>query len=569
MYRRALPMVVVGLLASALLPTPFTHPAAAQAPKQQKLILEPASSRTLFTFEGLYPQKKGLCDFRQKKPIKAVYRGLLELILNSDGSIEAINALSFSNYLRGLAEVPRSWPIDSLKAQAIAARSYALESLRRNASLSKKREYDICSTDQCQVYRGAMIELGAFGERWVNAVEGTKGKVLTYNGAVLPAYYFSTSDGRTRSSFPGGSPQPWLPSVSGEDAKAPLAHWTARIRLTDLTAILRTEGDWKSTASITRVARTTSGIQLSGGGTSRTATLTDFRNSLNNEAPCEFPKRYPTQDGASDGSSLPQTVPSETFTISQSGGTVIISGRGWGHGVGMSQWGARYMAGAGDSSTTILKHFYGPARVTAVKEPGQIRVLAAQGLRAARISIDGPVHVRTETGSVLAPGTKFEVTGGKVFTIRRGIGPKLKPVLTIVPTVADLASMPGETLTVAFTTSRSARVSVVLHDGDTVLAQTKSKSLVSGVNQLALPLVGPTGLPVPPGKYELLIRGYDGLDHVVSTPIAVTLAAPTPIPTRAPQPTGSQSRAWFIAVAAVLAVGLAGFLFRRRVISRT
>src|SRR6266542_4844238 len=177
------------LLSAWLLPTAVASstslPPTAPPPR---LILEPAAARTLFTFEGLYPQKKGLCEFRQKKPIRAKYRGTLELILQPDGSIEVIDALSFSHYLRGLAEVPNSWPQAALKAQAIAARSYALESLQGNAS--KGREYDICSTDQCQVYRGAAIELGAFGERWVSAVEGTKGKVLTYNSAVLPAYYF-------------------------------------------------------------------------------------------------------------------------------------------------------------------------------------------------------------------------------------------------------------------------------------------------------------------------------------------------------------------------------------------
>src|SRR5258708_34361901 len=192
-------------------------------PPPQRLILTPSSPGTLFTFEGLYPQKRRLCDFKQPKPLRAKYRGRLELVLRNDGSIGLIDALSFSNYLRGLAEVPSSWPAEALKAQVIAARSYALQSLRATQSLSGSRGYDICSTDACQVYRGAAIELGAFGERWVQAVESTRGKVLTYNGRVLPAYYFSTSSGSTRSSFPGGPPQPCLPAVSGEYAPAPPA----------------------------------------------------------------------------------------------------------------------------------------------------------------------------------------------------------------------------------------------------------------------------------------------------------------------------------------------------------
>src|SRR5438105_3100433 len=213
-------------------------------PPKPRLILTPLSSKTLFTFEGLYPQKKKVCDFKQPKPLRAKYRGRLELVLRDDGSVGVIDALSFSNYLRGLAEVPTSWPEEALKAQVIAARSYALQSLRATRSTASVRGYDICSTDHCQVYRGASIELGPFGERWVSAVENTRGKILTYNDRVLPAYYFSTSTGRTRSSFPGGTPQPWLPSVSGEDGAAPLAQWTAAVTLADLAPILQKSSDW-------------------------------------------------------------------------------------------------------------------------------------------------------------------------------------------------------------------------------------------------------------------------------------------------------------------------------------
>jgi len=132
-------------------------------PPKPRLILTPLSSKTLFTFEGLYPQKKKVCDFKQPKPLRAKYRGRLELVLRDDGSVGVIDALSFSNYLRGLAEVPPSWPIEALEAQVIAARSYALQSLRATQASAASRGYDICSTDQCQVYRGASIELGAFG----------------------------------------------------------------------------------------------------------------------------------------------------------------------------------------------------------------------------------------------------------------------------------------------------------------------------------------------------------------------------------------------------------------------
>jgi SpoIID/LytB domain protein len=500
-------------------------PAASSPP--QRLILTPASPNTLFTFEGLYPQKKGVCDFKQPKPLRAKYRGRLDLVLRNDGSIGLIDALSFSNYLRGLAEVPTSWPEEALKAQVIAARSYALQSLRATQSLSGSRGYDICSTDACQVYRGAAIELGAFGERWVQAVEGTRGRILTYNGRVLPAYYFSTSTGRTRSSFPGGTPQPWLPSVSGEDGAAPLATWTATVTLSDLAAVMQKGGDWPG-GTISSVSQSGDHVTVAGSGHSVTKLRSTIENDLNNEGPCLFPKKYPSQTGSAKHGPLPQTVPSSTYTVTQKGNTVTFSGRGWGHGVGMSQYGANYMAAAGSSSTQILKHFYGPAQITTVREPGQIRVLAADGLNLARVQIDGPVRVTTETGSVLATGNLFQVQGGKTLTITRGIGPNLTPVLQISPTVTAVSALAGAQVTIAFTNSRSARISVEIAGASGIVLTTPESSYVSGSNSVNVPLKDTNGTSLPYGSYTATVIGFDGLDHVRSMPVAISIGAPTP-----------------------------------------
>src|SRR5207244_7855173 len=167
--------------------------------------------------------------------------------------------------------------------------------------------------DACQVYRGAAIELGAFGERWVRAVESTRGRVLTYNGRVLPAYYFSTSTGRTRSSFPGGTPQPWLPSVSGQDGAAPLAHLPAAVTLGDLASILNAAGDWPGGA-ITSVSLNGERVTVAGNGRSISKLRSTVANDLNNEGPCLFPKKYPSRTGSAKRGPLPQTVPSSTYT---------------------------------------------------------------------------------------------------------------------------------------------------------------------------------------------------------------------------------------------------------------
>src|SRR5579864_348953 len=543
---------------------------AAAPPPAPRLILTPLSSTTLFTFEGLYPQKKNLCDFKQLKPLRAKYRGRLDLVLRPDGSIGVINGLSFSNYLRGLAEVPPSWPLDALKAQVIAARSYALQSLRATQASASSRGYDICSTDQCQVYRGASIELGAFGERWVQAVESTRGEVLTYNGHVLPAYYFSTSTGKTRSSFPGGTPQPWLPSVSGNDSQAPLAHWTAAVTLGDLATVLHANDDWPGGA-ITNVSLSGDRVTMTGSGHTVSKLRSTVANDLNSDGPCLFPMKYPSQTGSAKKGPLPQTVPSSTYTLTQSGGTIIFSGRGWGHGVGMSQYGANYMAAAGSSAAQILKHFYGPAQITSVREPGEIRVLAADGLNLARIQIDGPVKVTTETGSVLATGNVFQVTGGKQLTVQRGIGPSLQPVLQITSTATAFNEQPDATITIPFTNSRSARVSIEIANAQGVVVTTPETSYVSGQNSVSVPLRDAKNQALPAGSYTATVVGFDGLDHVRSTPIAITIGAPSTSPVAGGKPAATSTSALpYVLVAMGAIIVIAGLVVvARRRLSRT
>ena len=558
---------VFAVLIATLCVTPFGARASvvrAAAPPPQKLILTPASANTLFTFEGLYPQKKGVCDFKQLKPLRAKYRGRLELILRQDGSIGVIDGLTFSNYLRGLAEVPPSWPQEALRAQAIAARSYALASLKAARDVAASRGYDICSTDACQVYRGATIELGAFGEHWVRAVESTRGMVLTYGGRVLPAYYFSTSTGTTRRSFPGGTPQPWLPSVSGMDSQAPLAHWTATVTLSDLAAVMQASDDWPGGA-ITSVTLSGDRVTMTGSGHSVSKLRSTVENDLNNEAPCLFPKKYPSDTGSAKHGPLPQTVPSSTYTISQKGSVVTFSGRGWGHGIGMSQYGANYMAAAGSSATQILKHFYGPASITTVKEPGEIRVLVADGLQAARVSIAGPVTVTTETGSTLATGNLFQVAGGKTLTITRGIGPSAQPVLQLVANTSELSAKPGESVTIPFNASRASRVSVELAGPNGIILTTTETSYVSGDNTVTFPLKDSQNQDLPPGPYTATVIAYDGLDRVRSAPVAITVRAPNQPP---PSPARRSASNWVglgLALAFVVLFAASGlFVWRQR-----
>src|SRR5262249_55941229 len=160
------------------------------------------------------------------------------------------------------------------------------------------------------------------------------------------------------------------------DSQAPLAHWTATVTLGDLATVLHANDDWPGGA-ITSVSLSSERVTMTGSGHTVSKLRPTVANDLNSDAPRLFPKKYPSQAGSAKKGPLRQTVPSSTYTLMQTGSTLTFGGRGWGHGVGMSQYGANFMAAAGSSATQILKHFYGPAQITAVHEPGEIRVLAA------------------------------------------------------------------------------------------------------------------------------------------------------------------------------------------------
>jgi stage II sporulation protein D len=86
---------------------------------------------------------------------------------SDDGSLYLIGELGFEDYLKGIAEVPRSWPMEALKAQVVAARTYAMNSLQAGSSEGRALGYDLCATQACQVYLGMGVEAGAWGSRWV------------------------------------------------------------------------------------------------------------------------------------------------------------------------------------------------------------------------------------------------------------------------------------------------------------------------------------------------------------------------------------------------------------------
>jgi stage II sporulation protein D len=149
------------------------------------------------------------------------YRGALEFRGGTFGGVNAINALPVDDYVKGVIplESPASWPIEALKAQAVAARTYALTTSKAGAG------FEHYPDTRSQVYGGA----GAEQPSTNLAADATAGQLVTYDGTPVPTYFFSTSGGRTEdveNTTLGTEPKPWLKSVEDEyDSVSPKHRW--------------------------------------------------------------------------------------------------------------------------------------------------------------------------------------------------------------------------------------------------------------------------------------------------------------------------------------------------------
>src|SRR5688500_3714002 len=156
------------------------------------------------------------------------FRGTIEIRREGSG-VTVVNELDLDHYVMGVREVPGHWPMEALKAQAVAARTYALWEI--NKGYWKRFGFDVCATVSCQVYQGATAELGERGKRWTAAVRATSGQVL-YEAPGKPALtrYHSTSGGRTLNNevvYPSDGARTYLKAVDDPfDKVSPLHTWT-------------------------------------------------------------------------------------------------------------------------------------------------------------------------------------------------------------------------------------------------------------------------------------------------------------------------------------------------------
>lgn len=340
------------------------------------------------------------------------YSGLVTVTAKSDG-MALVEETTIEHYLEGIREVPFEWPEAALESQAVAARTYLAWTLDRGRSSNGRAYgYDICATTACQVYAGVPSDAGS--DRWRAAVAATDQEILLYQGAPAQALYSSTSGGRTRSVedvFIGSPPLPYLVGVESDAEDSPFVNWGFDVSAGQLMQILNAAGVSVGVPYDVRVQQTEDGegpwmVVVAGTERERRFDSWEFRVIMNRHAGDLFPDVFPAD--RPDGPRYPQVMLSPTYEITRRIDSIAtpfgdlpillrfsIAGNGWGHLVGLSQYGAKALADEGEDYTSILEHFYGgltPQRSEDVL-PETVFVGLATRADAATITGDGPITV--------------------------------------------------------------------------------------------------------------------------------------------------------------------------------
>tara|TARA_Y100000589_G_scaffold290536_1_gene293299 strand:+ start:1290 stop:2477 length:1188 start_codon:yes stop_codon:yes gene_type:complete len=276
------------------------------------------------------------------------YSGLLKII-NSNNQIFVVNILGIEKYLSSVvgSEMPYKWPLEALKAQAIASRTYALKK-------TGNRIYDIDSTQKDQVYNG----LESKTRKTTRAVNKTRSLVILHNNKLINALFHSSSAGMTENSEEvWKNKYPYLVSVKDFDMNNPKLRWKKRFSRNELYNIFPSIGG-VNRIQINQISNTgrLKNLRIYGDHGSKEILGTELRKILGLKSTL-FRFQFINQD-----LNKPNINSSSNLK-----NYLLISGLGAGHGVGMSQWGAKKMAIQGYKSNEIIKYFYKGVKVKPFK----------------------------------------------------------------------------------------------------------------------------------------------------------------------------------------------------------
>lgn len=249
-----------------------------------------------------------------------------------------IDRVFFEEYVKGVlaGEMPTSFDLEALKAQAVAARSYVLKKMEQN----KEKDYDVVDTVMNQVY----LDDATLKEKWKDkyeeknnkikqAIVETKGEYMTYNNEVIEAFFFSTSTGKTENSGEVFQTQlPYLKSVDSawDEEVSPVFSQDNNLSLEEFYQKLNIEYNPNLKIEITKTTST---------GRIKELKINDHEFKAN-----DIYQKL--------------NLRSTFFDIKQKDNQVEITTKGYGHGVGMSQYGALAMAKKGYKYQAILKYYY-------------------------------------------------------------------------------------------------------------------------------------------------------------------------------------------------------------------
>nr|WP_275579370.1 SpoIID/LytB domain-containing protein [Halanaerobacter jeridensis] len=253
-------------------------------------------------------------------------------LINKKQTITVVNKVKMADYLASVigSEIDPKWPEAALRAQAVVARTYALRNL--NSYLSQG--YHLSNTIYSQVYKGHRVTT----PKVYQAVKDTAGQVLTYRGELISAVYHSNAGGKTaQGAVIWGGETPYLQSVDSKDYDAPNYQWQKKYSREELKKILSSKG-----IKISKIDR----IGLQGLGPSGRAEKVVINDGQ--------------QEVSVDSSKFRfwLNLRSTKFSMERYEQGYVFIGKGWGHGVGMSQWGAYQMAKEGSTYQEILHHYY-------------------------------------------------------------------------------------------------------------------------------------------------------------------------------------------------------------------
>lgn len=257
-------------------------------------------------------------------------------IKRQNGKVSAINEVALEDYVKGVvpSEMSAAWHPEALKAQAVAARTYALYKIRQNG----KKDFDVVASTKDQVYKGRAGADGPAGR----ATDETRGQVLVFQGEPILAAFFSTAAGPTEDALNVWSVDlPYLKGVECPfDMNSPYFQWRTDVWLPLLEQRLREEG-----FPVGVIASLAPAYYTKAGRVSHVRILhSDGELHVKGEdlrRVVGYPVLLSTQ-----------------FDFEVVGFQIQFTGRGAGHGVGLCQWGAKELAEKGYGAETILRYYY-------------------------------------------------------------------------------------------------------------------------------------------------------------------------------------------------------------------